>query len=87
MSKATEELLNALHGALASDLMKKIKEGTASAAELSTAVRFLKDNGITSLPGAGGPTDALADEMAKAQVPFDEDGIEDVFKGAPHGRA
>jgi hypothetical protein len=44
--KASTEILNALHDAVANDLLKKIKTGEASAQELQAAIKFLKDNHI-----------------------------------------
>jgi len=49
---ATEELLGRLHDAVAQDLLTKIQDGSASPAEISTAVKFLKDNGIEAIPAA-----------------------------------
>ena len=46
---ASKELLGNLHSAIASDLLTRIQSGEASAAELSTAIRFLKDNNIEAI--------------------------------------
>lgn len=46
---AQKETLEALHEAVAQDLIRRVKSGEASAAELSTAVRFLKDNNIEAI--------------------------------------
>tara|TARA_B110000093_G_scaffold59187_1_gene64022 strand:+ start:641 stop:859 length:219 start_codon:yes stop_codon:yes gene_type:complete len=46
---ASKELLGNLHSAIASDLLTRIQGGEASAAELSTAIRFLKDNNIEAI--------------------------------------
>lgn len=58
--------LQALHGQLAKTLLDKIKDGTATAADLSVARQFLKDNGIDALPNENTPLRNLAD-----QLPFD----------------
>jgi len=87
MSKATNDALSALHGALATALADKIKEGTATAADLSVAKAFLKDNGITATPVPGSPLANLLDTAPDA--PFDEDAELDkqraIFSGAPSG--
>jgi hypothetical protein len=46
---ASVELLGNLHTAVAADLLQRIQSGEASAAELSTAIRFLKDNNIEAI--------------------------------------
>jgi hypothetical protein len=46
MMKAPIDTLNALHGAVAKDLLDKILAGTATAQELQAAIKFLKDNHI-----------------------------------------
>jgi hypothetical protein len=38
------DILDALHGAVANDLLNRVKSGEATASELSVAVKFLKDN-------------------------------------------
>lgn len=38
------DILDALHGAVAHDLLNRVKSGEATASELSVAVKFLKDN-------------------------------------------
>jgi len=48
MSKATEAALAALHGAVANELTRRIKDNEATAADLGAAIKFLKDNHITA---------------------------------------
>jgi hypothetical protein len=38
------DILEALHNAVANDLLSRVKSGEASPSELSVAVKFLKDN-------------------------------------------
>lgn len=38
------DILDSLHGAVANDLLNRVKSGDATASELSVAVKFLKDN-------------------------------------------
>ena len=45
----TTQVLSELHEEIAKNLLKKVKDGTASAAELAVAARFLKDNNIDNL--------------------------------------
>jgi hypothetical protein len=66
--KATEEALGDLHGALATALADKIRDGTATAADFSVARQFLKDNGIDAIPTAGNGIGKLAE-----QLPFKSD--------------
>ena len=58
-----EDLLVALHTAVAEDLHARITNGEASAAELSVAVKFLKDNHIDGIPTADNALGALLDGM------------------------
>ena len=60
---ATEELLGSLHDAVANLLLSKVQDGTATPAELSTAVKMLKDNGIEALPTANNHLGNLAKSL------------------------
>jgi len=46
---ASKEILGDLHSAIAAELLQRVQTGEASAAELSTAIRFLKDNNIEAI--------------------------------------
>ncbi|MGY5795211.1 hypothetical protein ACXHXM_34210 len=50
---ATEELLEQLHAATAQALLDRIKDGSATAADIAAAAKFLKDNGISRLLDKG----------------------------------
>lgn len=63
--KTKEELLDQLHRLTAEELINRIIEGEASAAELGVAVRFLKDNNIDVSEQSASPIHDLA-----AVVPF-----------------
>ena len=63
MAKAKDELLEALHGALAEEFLRRIKDGTATAADLSAARQFLKDNGIDAAPKQGSPMNNLMENL------------------------
>lgn len=69
---AHEELLGALHEAVASDLLRRVKSGEATASEMSVVVKFLKDNGIEALATENNKLGKLVQEMPD----FDEgDGL------------
>jgi hypothetical protein len=59
MSKADDSILNAMHNDLATALRKRINSGDATAADLSVARQFLKDNNVTSVPAADSPLGKL----------------------------
>jgi hypothetical protein len=73
MSKAPVTELNALHGALAHEFAKRIREGTATAADLAQARQFLKDNHIEQLAVPGSPISDLAGSLPFAGTPEDQD--------------
>ena len=55
-----KETLQALHTELAKKLLARVKDGTATAADLSVARQFLKDNNIDAVPDEGTPLADLA---------------------------
>lgn len=46
MSAASKDLMAMLHGVVAQELLDRIKDGSATAADISNAIKFLKDNGV-----------------------------------------
>ena len=60
---ASKELLGNLHSAIAADLLTRIQSGEASAAELSTAIRFLKDNNIEAIASENEGLTALMEAL------------------------
>jgi hypothetical protein len=60
-----EKTLSDLHIELAKLLLAKVRSGTATAADLSVARQFLKDNNIDGTPVDGSPLLELA-----RSVPF-----------------
>lgn len=68
---ASREILSQLHAALADELLRKVQSGGATAAELTAAIKFLKDNGIDAPASPGSPLDRLKDSLPS----FDNDGI------------
>ena len=69
------ELLNEIHSALATSLLKKIEDGTATSADLSVARQMLKDNNITSVPTKGTPLDDLNKQMDDLPDFSEEDNV------------
>ena len=58
--------LKELHGVLAEQLLKRVKDPEAKASDLNVARQFLKDNGIEAIPVDNSPLKSLVDEL-----PFD----------------
>lgn len=75
MSRATEEALSALHGALAKSLTDKILNGEATAADLNVARAFLKDNNIDVAPSTAKVLPDLA-KLLPFAVPADNPAAE-----------
>lgn len=74
--KVDEALLEQLQGLVVHELMKRIKDGTATAGDLATAVRLLKDNGIDARTGEATNLDAkLASILPFPAQPSDPDVI------------
>lgn len=69
---AHEELLGMLHEAVASDLLRRVQSGEATASEMSVVVKFLKDNGIEALATESNSLGKIAQEMPEFT---DEDGL------------
>jgi hypothetical protein len=63
MSAASKDLMDALHSIVAKELTDRIKSGEASAADISNAIKFLKDNGIEAVLGKGSGVDSLAKQF------------------------
>lgn len=66
---ASKEILGDLHSAIAAELLQRVQTGEASAAELSTAIRFLKDNNIEAI---GSENEGLT-ALMKALPDFDSE--------------
>jgi hypothetical protein len=63
---ASDKLLRELFDSLIQDLSNRIKNGTATAADLGVARQLLKDNGIDCSPSKGSPVSKLYEIL-----PFD----------------
>lgn len=46
MSSAAKSIMEILHAEVADELRKRVASGEATAADISNAIKFLKDNGI-----------------------------------------
>lgn len=62
-SKASESLLEELHGTVAKQLLTRIQSGEATAAEFAQAIKMLKDNGIDSEPTKSSPLGQLGSSL------------------------
>ena len=72
MSRATEEALSQLHGALAANFLAKITSGEATPAELNAARQFLKDNSISCVAEENKDMQALSERLPDF-VPYTTD--------------
>jgi hypothetical protein len=60
MKSDLNDLLVNIHKSLAQELLARIQTGEATAAELSAAIKFLKDNGIDAHMTKDSPLENLA---------------------------
>ncbi len=67
-----KQMLNGLHVAVAQELLDRVKSGEAKPADISNAIKFLKDNNIDALPVEGSPLEGLLNSL-----PFDRTSLED----------
>ena len=58
-----DNLLSQLHEELAKDLLIRVQSGEATAAELTAAIRFLKDNGTDAVMTQDAPLENLAKSL------------------------
>ena len=63
MSKAPQEALENLHSQVARELSDRIATGEASSADMSNAIKFLKDNGIEGLAVQDSPLGHLVNVL------------------------
>lgn len=61
--RASEDSLADLHGALADEFTRRIKDKSATASDLNAARQFLKDNNISCDGPRSGKAMTLADEL------------------------
>jgi len=60
---AINKVLEDLHVATAKDLLRRVKSGEATPAELTAALKMLKDNGIEAMPTQENPLGELASQL------------------------
>ena len=65
----TEETLGQIHEALATELLSRIKDGSATPTDLNVARQMLNDISITVTPASTSPLVNILDEL-----PYDEKG-------------
>jgi hypothetical protein len=75
MSAASKDFMETLHAAVAQELTTRVKSGEASAADISNAIKFLKDNGIEAVMGKGGAIDSLARQFPTFSDDDDYSGV------------
>jgi hypothetical protein len=63
MSKAPQATLETLHSQVAQELLQRITSGEASSADMSNAIKFLKDNGIEGLAVQDSPLGDLVNVL------------------------
>lgn len=68
---ASKDFLGDLHAAVAQELLTRVQSGQASAAELSNAIKFLKDNNIEAIAAQNDGLTALM----KALPEFDDESL------------
>lgn len=62
-TRATEDTLGELHGLIAKAFITKIKTGEFTSADLSAAIKFLKDNNINCIGTEDDSIKKLVDEL------------------------
>lgn len=70
----TDDLFGKLHEGLTKELLKRVEDGTASAADLNVARQWLNDNNIAADPGRNPGLQKLTEAVGVDSLPFDEDG-------------
>lgn len=63
INRATEDQFNELHGLVTSELIGRIKSGTATTQDLKAACDWLAKNNVTGLPIAGSPLATLFESL------------------------
>ena len=61
--KAPQDTLENLHSQVAQELLQRIISGEASSADMSNAIKFLKDNGIEGLAVQDSPLGHLVNVL------------------------
>ena len=69
-----KQVLSALHTAVAEELLERVKSGEAKPADISNAIKFLKDNNIDAIPIEGSPLNDLLQGL-----PFDTESLQEAI--------
>ena len=74
MDTSLDKMLSTLHVAVAQELLDRIAAGDAKPADISNAIKFLKDNNIDAVPVQGSPLDGLL-----GALPFNSESLQDAL--------
>tara|TARA_R100000935_G_scaffold26800_2_gene46789 strand:+ start:1360 stop:1590 length:231 start_codon:yes stop_codon:yes gene_type:complete len=74
MDNNLDKMLSTLHTAVAQELLDRVESGEAKPADMSNAIKFLKDNNIDAIPVQGSPLDELL-----GALPFSSESIQDTL--------
>ena len=74
METNLEKTLSTLHTAVAQELLDRVQSGDAKPADMSNAIKFLKDNNVDAMPVQGSPLDGLLNSL-----PFNSEGVLDAL--------
>ena len=74
MDISLEQTLSTLHTAVAQELLDRVRSGDAKPADISNAIKFLKDNNIDAMPVQGSPLDGLM-----GSLPFNSESLQDAL--------
>lgn len=69
------DILSQLHSAIPKYILDKINDGSATAADLAVAVKFLKDNGVDCVASENPGVTSLAEGMQFPVGDDDEDRV------------
>ena len=58
--RATDEAFDELHGLLTTELINRIRSGTATTSDLKAAADWLAKNNVTGVAASGSPLEGLA---------------------------
>lgn len=74
MDTSLDKMLSTLHTAVAQELLDRVRSGDAKPADISNAIKFLKDNNIDAMPVQGSPLDGLL-----GALPFNSESLQDAI--------
>lgn len=68
MARASEDQFDELHNLVTSELISRIKSGTASTQDIRAACDWLSKNNITGLPISGSPLSELFASLPELEL-------------------